>query len=731
MINDREDWTEMEHEKADIKKRMQYILNMRPVFNKEALFSDGTEYYRTPAEPKAGDTVTIKFRTQRNNVDSVYLVSQEQRVQMEICETENGFDYYSAQVTIGEDIFRYYFEIQYGWVTCYYNNQGVCMKHEGRMDFEIYPGFDTPKWAKGAVMYQIYVDRFLNGDPTNDVVTGEYHYIGDKSVQVEQWNKIPAVMGVREFYGGDLQGIMNKLDYLQDLGIEVVYLNPIFVSPSNHKYDCQDYDYVDPHYGRIVEDCDEGILIGDDSDNSHAWKYIKRVTDKKNLEASNELFAKLTAEIHRRGMKIILDGVFNHCGSFNKWLDREEIYQVSGDYEDGAFISKDSPYRNFFGFQDQFAWPYNTTYEGWWGHDTLPKLNYEGSEKLYDDIMRVAAKWVSPPYNADGWRLDVAADLGHSPEMNHKFWRDFRKSVKTANPNAIILAEHYGDPKEWLQKGDQWDTVMNYDAFMEPLTWFLTGMEKHSDESKPQLKGSLKDFEGSMRHYMASFQTSQLLCAMNELSNHDHSRFMTRTNEKVGRAAALGTAAAEEGIKPAVFREAVVVQMTWPGAPTIYYGDEAGLCGFTDPDNRRTYPWGKEDVVLIDFHRDIIHIHKENEALRTGSLMFLNGTSANGNHTGSNADGNLRADDNLLCYARFNRSQQFVVLVNNKEEERDVTLEVWQCGIPKNAVLERVIISNETGYSLMPKKYEVVDGVFKVSLQKYSAVVLMYDRTRD
>ena len=317
----------MEHEKADIRKKMQYILNMRPVFNKEALFSDGTEYYRTPAEPKAGDTVTIRFRTQRYNVDSVYLVSQDQRVQMEICGTENGFDYYSAQVVIGEDIFRYYFEIQYGWVTCYYNNLGVCMKRESRMDFEIYPGFDTPKWAKGAVMYQIYVDRFLNGDPTNDVVTGEYHYIGDKSVQVEQWNKVPAVMGVREFYGGDLQGIMNKLDYLQDLGIEVIYLNPIFVSPSNHKYDCQDYDYVDPHYGRIVEDCDEGILLDGDSDNSHAWKYIKRVTNKKNLEASNELFAKLTAEIHRRGMKIILDGVFNHCGSFNKWMDRERIYE--------------------------------------------------------------------------------------------------------------------------------------------------------------------------------------------------------------------------------------------------------------------------------------------------------------------------------------------------------------------------------------------------------------------
>ena len=349
----------MEHGKADIRKKMQYILNMRPVFNKEALFSDGTEFYRNPAEPKAGDTVTIKFRTQRNNVDSVYLVSGEQRIQMQICDTENGFDYYSAQVTIGEDIFRYYFEIQYGWVTCYYNNLGVCTKHEGRMDFEIYPGFDTPKWAKGAVMYQIYVDRFLNGDPTNDVVTGEYHYIGDKSVQVEQWNKIPAVMGVREFYGGDLQGIMNKLDYLQDLGVEVIYLNPIFVSPSNHKYDCQDYDYVDPHYGRIVEDCNEGILLGDDSDNSHAWKYIKRVTDKKNLEASNELFAKLTAEIHRRGMKIILDGVFNHCGSFNKWMDRERIYENQEGYPKGAYISADSPYRNFFSFNDPNKWPYN------------------------------------------------------------------------------------------------------------------------------------------------------------------------------------------------------------------------------------------------------------------------------------------------------------------------------------------------------------------------------------
>ena len=595
MINDREDWTEMEHEKADIKKRMQYILNMRPVFNKEALFSDGTEYYRIPAEPKAGDIVTIKFRTQRNNVDSVYLVSQEQRVQMEICGTENGFDYYSAQVTIGEDIFRYYFEIQYGWVTCYYNNQGVCMKHEGRMDFEIYPGFDTPKWAKGAVMYQIYVDRFLNGDPTNDVVTGEYHYIGDKSVQVEQWNKIPAVMGVREFYGGDLQGIMDKLDYLQDLGVDVIYLNPIFVSPSNHKYDCQDYDYVDPHYGRIVEDCNEGILLGDDDDNSHAWKYIKRVTDKKNLEASNELFAKLTAEIHRRGMKIILDGVFNHCGSFNKWMDRERIYENQEGYPKGAYVSADSPYRNFFSFNDPNAWPYNTSYDGWWAHDTLPKLNYEGSRELYDYILRVGQKWVSAPYNVDGWRLDVAADLGHSNDFNHQFWKDFRKAVKAANPNAIILAEHYGNPEGWL-KGDEWDTVMNY-------PFYLNLIDLLADE-----KINVSQFIQNLGYLKGRLNKKCYPLMWNLIDSHDTARFLHLCDDNKKKQ-----------------HLAAAFQLLLPGMPMIYYGDEFAMPGANDPDCRRGMYWDEEyqDKEMFEWYKQLLKVRKNHACIVEGEPMEI------------------------------------------------------------------------------------------------------------
>ena len=141
--------------------------------------------------------------------------------------------------------------------------------------------------------------------------------------------------------------------------------------------------------------------------------------------------------------------------------------------------------------------------------ETLPKLNFENSPKLVEYIMNIGRKWVSPPYNVDGWRLDVAADLGFSNEYNHKFWKEFRKNVKEANPDAIILAEHYGEARSWLQ-GDEWDTVMNYDAFMEPLTWFLTGMEKHSDEFRGNLLGNHESFMGAMSHHMSSFMAPSL-----------------------------------------------------------------------------------------------------------------------------------------------------------------------------------------------------------------------------
>ena len=703
----------MEFENGDIARKMQYILNMRPVLNEGALFSDGTKYYRNPTEPEAGQMVMISFRTQKNNVDAVYLVSDNRKQKMKIYKTLKGFDYYETRIQMPDHVYRYHFEIQYGSVVCYYAVHGVCVEVQERDKFEIYPNYHTPDWAKGAVMYQIFVDRFYNGDTQNDVQTDEYNYIGEHSERVLNWSKTPAVMGVREFYGGDLQGIIDKLDYLQDLGVEVLYLNPIFVSPSNHKYDCQDYDYVDPHYGRIVED-GEGLLAPGDKDNTHATKYIKRVTDKKNLEASNELFAELVNELHKRGMKIILDGVFNHCGSFNKWMDRERIYEGQEGYAPGAYVSADSPYRSFFKFHDDWGWPYNTSYDGWWTHDTLPKLNYEESQELYDYILEIAKKWVSPPYNVDGWRLDVAADLGHSNEFNHKFWKDFRKAVKEANPEALILAEHYGSPEGWLQ-GDEWDTVMNYDAFMEPVTWFLTGMEKHSDEYREDLYGNSDAFIGAMKTHMRALHMSALHTAMNELSNHDHSRFLTRTNRRVGRVSYAGPEAASENINTAVMREAIGIQMTWPGAPTVYYGDEAGVCGFTDPDNRRTYPWGHEDRELMEFYRKMIAVHKKYKILRSGSLKFI------------------WNDYQGLAYARFSHTEQMIVIINNRDEGREVVLEVWPAGVTRmeKTVFTKVIQSSQDGYTDAPEQVVAGAGSLKLYLPAKSITLLHHKDQRE
>ena len=691
---------------SKIQSTQAYMAGMRPVLNKRALFSDVSSEFVCPPEPNPYSIVTIKFRAAKNNIDKVYFVCQNEKHLMMKYKTDALFDWYEYDLELDDEKVSYYFEVTAGRITCVYDFRGVAKNVEDYYKFVIVPGNHVPRWAKGAVMYQIYVDRFCNGDPSNDVLTDEYNYIGEHVKRVEDWGKYPAVMDVREFYGGDLQGVLDKMDYLQDLGIDVIYFNPLFVSPSNHKYDIQDYDYIDPHFGRIVNDRGDLLKPGQ-NENREASRYINRIANKENLEASNALFASVVEEAHRRGMKVILDGVFNHCGSFNKWLDRERIYENFEGYEKGAYISADSPYRDYFHFYDENRWPYNPTYDGWWGHDTLPKLNYEGSEKLYNYILHIGKKWVSPPYNVDGWRLDVAADLGHSPEFNHKFWKDFHKAVREANPEAIVLAEHYGSPKEWIENGE-WDTVMNYDAFMEPITWFLTGMQKHSDDYREDLYGNADSFWGAMHYHGAAFCGESSHIAMNELSNHDHSRFLTRTNKRVGRVNTMGPEAANEGVDKAVMREAVVMQMTWAGAPTIYYGDEAGLCGFTDPDNRRTYPWGHEDHDLIEFHKVMIRIHKESTAFKYGSLKYLIG------------------DYNLIGYVRFFEDDHYITLVNNNDYEVDREYSVWESGIPRECEMERIVQTDSEGFTTDIVKYPVEGGKLHIVLPKKSAVVLRY-----
>lgn len=670
--------------------------------NYDAIFSDETENYRYPSVPVSGKNFTITLRVGKDNIDSAYICYGCCYVKMQKNHSTDFFDYYEGTFICDKDPMNYYFQIICDGRTYFYNKAGVVKDINSEYNFTILPDFSTPDWAKGAVMYQIYVDRFYNGDKSNDVVTNEYEYLGLKAKHIDNWDAPLENMDVCNFYGGDLQGVIDKMDYLSDLGIDAIYFNPIFVSPSNHKYDIQDYEHVDPHYGVIVTKTGNP-LSKEDKDNKNATLYMTRTTDPKNLEASDKLLAKLIGIAHSKGIKVILDGVFNHCGAFNKWLDREGFYEKNG-YPVGAFASESSPYHNFFNWTGG-QWPNNEHYSGWWDHPNHPKLNYEHSDELYSYIMNIARKWVSPPYNADGWRLDVAADLGLSKEFNMKFWRDFRKVVKNANPKAVIIAEHYGDPKDWLM-GDQWDTVMNYDAFMEPITWFLTGMEKHSEKADIHKYNNAGDFEASMRYYTSRFGNESLNVAMNQLSNHDHSRFLTRTNRKTGRLHTSGTFEADTGINLGIMKEAVTFQMTWPGAPTIYYGDEIGMTGWTDPDNRRPFRWNDINEDILSYHKCLINIRHTREIFKSGSLDYL--------YMGYG----------LICYGRWNKEDYGTVILNNQYKPTDLSVPVWRLGARNGDTMISLVISNMTSFSQNNTVYIVKNGCIKVSLPPFSSCVI-------
>ena len=677
-----------------------------------SVFSDETNQFRSPAEPNPGDTVSIRIRIKKGIAKRVMLliVNPEMALLMHKFEADDFFDTYQTEIVCLNNKVCYSFIIETEDCNIAYEKTGARVlakdeKPDDEFSFCFTPGFHVPAWAKGAVQYQILTDRFRNGDPSNDVVDNEYYYVLGHSRHEPSWDAPVDDSDIRNFYGGDLQGVLEKLDYLQDLGIEVIYFNPLFISPSSHKYDVQDYDHIDPHFAIIEDDIDHQMMSWEQH-NGYAPRYIKRVTSAFNIYASDAFFAKFCNELHRRGMKIILDGVFNHCGSFNKWMDREGIYLGKPGYETGAFQDTESPYRKFFKFSERGSGRY-ADYEGWWGYSTLPKLNYEGSPELCERILSIAEKWASPPYCVDGWRLDVAADLGHSDEFNHSFWKRFRSRVKKANPDIFILAEHYGDATEWLQ-GDEWDSVMNYDAFMEPVTYFLTGMEKHSDSFNAELYQNGQEFFGCMLRKMARMQMPSLYSAMNELSNHDHSRFLTRTNRMVGRLGTHSTEAAGQGISKAVFREAVVIQMTWPGSPTIYYGDEAGLVGWTDPDCRRTYPWGYEDTDLIEMHRELTKLRKDNPVFAKGSIKPL------------------FADTGIICYTRFQNDYYAIVICNNLEENRSISIPVRDIGIQDGRYFSVIFRTDQNGFSDQKEKTDSVkNGALKIDLGPQSAVIMI------
>jgi len=381
-----------------------------------------------------------------------------------------------------------------------------------------------PQWASRSIFYQIFPDRFANGDSSND------------PVGTVAWDSQPTY---DNFFGGDLQGIIQKIPYLKQLGVTALYLNPIFESPSNHKYNATDYLKIAPEFGDL-------------------WT-----------------FKKLIAELHQAGMKVIIDGVFNHTGD-SFWA-----------FQDVLRRGEESRFKDWYYFKEfPVHQGENPNYECWWGFGTLPKLNHQNPEVIRY-LLKVVAFWTS--IGIDGWRLDVPN------EVPMQFWRYFRKLVKSINPEAFIVGEIWDDAHVWLA-GDTFDAVMNYRWRDAVIQYFA-----QSSISVEQFRGQL----ASNRH---NLPWEYILSAYNLLGSHDTPRFLTLCGGDRRKLLA-----------------ALAFQFTYPGIPALYYGDEIGLDGNKDPDCRKTMKWNEsdQDQVVLEANRTLAKLRHDHEALQTGSYYEL------------------------------------------------------------------------------------------------------------
>lgn len=430
-------------------------------------------------------------------------------------------------------------------------------------DFCILADAKVPSWVADSIFYQIFPDRFADGDPAGNVRTGEYLCYG-LEVTARKWGEQPRKHnegGGVEFFGGDLQGIAQKLDYLRDLGVNALYLNPIFTSPSNHKYDVADYYHVDPHFGG------EAALIA-----------LRRALDE-------------------RGMRLMLDMVPNHCASAHPWfLD--------------AQANPRGPTADFFTFHH-----HPNDYESWLGVKSLPKLNYKSQrlrEVMFDDDDAIMRYWLREPFRIDGWRLDVANMMGKqgAAQLGHKIGRAIRRAIKQEKPDAYLLGEHFFDGTPHLQ-GDELDASMNYRGFTFPLLNWLAGFDMASVWGMEWASGRrmpTPDFVAQLRQFAAALPWQIALNQFNLLGSHDTPRVLSVVQGDLAR-----------------LRVAAALLFTYPGAPCVYYGEEIGLEGWGDPDCRRCMEWdeSKWNGDVRQLYSGLMALRRANSALRHGGLQWL------------------------------------------------------------------------------------------------------------
>lgn len=592
----------------------------------ESVHSDGTAAFVSNPSPKLFEDVTIRIRMYEDApVKHVILRSMpngmERLDEMHPDKKENGFVYYEATLRMNENRIQYHFYLVCDDAVYFYTQREITTYlPDTTYDFVLLADYEQPEWVKNAVFYQIFPERFCNGDPSNDVRSGEYTQNGHPAIQMEKWD-LPALHYEKayclDFFGGDLQGIQQKIPYLKELGVTALYLNPIFFAPSSHKYDCLDYFQVDPHFG------------------------------------GDQALADLSAALHENGMKLILDISINHTGIAHKWFNRDGIWF---DKSIGAYHNPDSLERKYYFFGE------DNSYHGWFHVDTMPTLNYT-SEELRDMIYRsedsVLKKWLKPPYNIDGWRFDVADTFARNDKIQlaDELWPEICRSIKSVNPQAYILAEHWGDCAQYLQ-GGVWDSPMNYFGCGRVIRQFLGEpdlfMQKHPALQNIAYKITAQDAKNRILEHLAKLPYRIWENQFNLFDSHDTSRL--HNNPKVNR---------EE------YRGAVMFQFMLPGAASIYYGDEAEIDGYIDSMEgcRFPMPWSKDfrSNEHYQLNRTMAHLKAEHPALSQGSMQFL------------------YADGHILSLARYWGREAFVCVISTESEDRTIRLPLGAVGAAKPA----------------------------------------------
>ncbi|MCR4718447.1 MAG: glycoside hydrolase family 13 protein [Firmicutes bacterium] len=565
-----------------------------------------------------------------------------------------GVYFYEAGLTLPQKpcLLRYWFEVRTGGETVFYGNNEENLGGIGRTYDEIpynkfqitvYDGaYKTPKWWRESICYQIFPDRFFNG-------TKDGKFLGTRQDIIKRnWGEAPYYKAdqfggkylANDFFGGNLLGIEKKLPYLKSLGISSIYLNPIFSAFSNHRYDTADYKKIDE-------------MLGNEKD-----------------------FSRLCKKAEDMGIRIILDGVFNHTGSDSIYFNKNGNYS-----ELGAYQSKESPYYKWFNFME-----YPEVYESWWGIDTLPQVN-EASCEYQDYIIKdkdsVVRRWLKK--GACGWRIDVVDEL---PGF---FVKLLRKAVKEENPDAVIIGEvwedasnkvSYNELREYFY-GDELDSVMNYPLKNAMVDFALCRMDA-------------KEFDRRIMSLKENYPRPSFYAALNFLSTHDTARILTvmggkeyqsKDEQALAKLCGEDYRRAEERLKCLV-----TMQFTLPGVPTVFYGDEAGCEGFADPFCRGCYPWGNENHSILEHYKYAIALRNENDVLKNGEFETV------------------YKYENCYGFIRFDKRSKIIVLVNFGEDT-EIRLDVARYGV----------------FSLRQANGEEchsADGIFCIKMPKNCAKVL-------